>query len=131
MADRVVLSVPARGEYAKTVRLTASSLATRAGMTFAEVEEMRMAAEEAFVFVCDRVDEGVAVDIVFTVADDEVVMEAGPVTGTGAADDDAVQRGEYARFILEAVCDELELEAAGAECRVRLVKRSVKDAAGA
>lgn len=130
MADKVLISVPARGEYAKTVRLVASSLATRAGMSFAEVEEMRMAAEEAFVYVCDRVEEGAPVDLAFTVADDEVVLEVGPVPVSSAADEEAVQRGGYARFILEAVCDELEMDDSAAGCHVRLLKRATKDAAG-
>ena len=65
MTDRVLLSVPARGEYARTVRLAAASLATRAGMTFEGVEDVRMAAEEAFVLVSDRASDDTQVDIAF------------------------------------------------------------------
>jgi serine/threonine-protein kinase RsbW len=57
--DRVVLSVPARGEYARTVRLAAAELAARTGMTIDDADDVKLAVEEAFVFACarDGVDE--------------------------------------------------------------------------
>jgi hypothetical protein len=52
--DRVVLSVPARGEYARTVRLAAAELAARTGMTIDDADDVKLAVEEAFVFACAR-----------------------------------------------------------------------------
>lgn len=131
MADRVLLSVPAKGEYARTVRLTAASLATRAGMTFEDVEDIRVAVEEAFVFVCDRAEDGAQIDIAFEVDESGVAVDVGPVAASALEDEDALQRAEYARFILEAVCDELDMPSEAGQCRIRLVKKVGSEAAGA
>jgi serine/threonine-protein kinase RsbW len=48
-SDTVNLRVPAKGEYAKLVRMTAAALSSRMGMNYDQVDDVRMAAEEAFV----------------------------------------------------------------------------------
>ena len=63
--DRVTLSVPARSEYAKTVRMTASALVSRMGMNYDEVDDVRMAAEEAFVYAVDTLSEDATVTFEF------------------------------------------------------------------
>lgn len=131
MADTVTLMVPPRGEYAKTVRLVSASLATRAGMSFEQVEDVRMAAEEAFVFVSDRSATDVPVHVVFEAGDADVSIEVSSEAGVGVAEEDALERAEYARFILEAVCDELDMGDEAVACRVRLVVRVRAEALGA
>ena len=37
--DRITLTVPAKSEYAKTVRMTAAALVSRMGMNFDEVDD--------------------------------------------------------------------------------------------
>ena len=58
MRDRITLTVPSRSEYARTVRMTAAALASRMGMSFDDVEDVRMAAEEAFVYAADSLRRG-------------------------------------------------------------------------
>lgn len=48
----ITITVPARAEFARSVRMLASNLAVVASLTIDEVEDVRMAAEEAFVFAC-------------------------------------------------------------------------------
>lgn len=124
MSDKVTLGVPAKAEYAKTVRLTAASLAARAEMTFDEIEDVKLATEEAFVFVSDRAEPGASVDIGFEVDDGGIRIEVGPVAAAGEPEGEALERAEFARFILEAVCDDLEIEDRDRRCSVRLVKRT-------
>ncbi len=121
-SDRIVLTVPARSEYAKTARMTAAELASRVGMSYDEVDDVRMAAEEAFVYACAHVEpEG---EITF-----EFVIDAGALkVVVGPFDDaDEPQSSEpddrYAAFILESVCDEFEIARDGVSCTLRLVKR--------
>ena len=53
MQDSVVrLCVPAEARYARSVRMMASSLAVVSGMGIDDVEDVRMAAEEGFVYNC-------------------------------------------------------------------------------
>jgi anti-sigma regulatory factor (Ser/Thr protein kinase) len=118
--DRVVLTLPARGEYARTARLTAAELASRIGMSIDGVDDMKMAVEEAFVFVTDRrVGETVTFD--FTI-DEGIEILVGPMEGS-CAEQEGETGERYARFILESVCDEFSLVDAEVGCFVRLVKR--------
>ncbi|TLM79754.1 MAG: ATP-binding protein [Actinobacteria bacterium] len=131
MSDTVTLSVPARPEYAKTVRMTAAALATRAGMPYEAVEDVRLAAEEAFAYACGRTEAGVAVTLEFTVSDGGLDVAVGPVPAVAAPAEEAREVAEYARFILDAVCDDLDISDEGGACHVRLSKRIAPGAPGA
>jgi hypothetical protein len=117
--DRVVLTLPARGEFARTARLTAAELAARIGMSVDGIDDVKMAVEEAFVFVTDRrVGDTVTFD--FRLADG-IELLVGPMQGS-CADQEGETGERYARFILESVCDEFELVDGDGGCFVRLVK---------
>lgn len=120
----VKLTVPARSEYAKTVRMTAAELASRIGMSYDDVDDVKMAAEEAFVFACSHVAEGADITFVFDIGDDGLALVVGPLperAGIDAVDDTA---DRYAAFILESVCDEFEVEEGDGTCTLALLKRS-------
>lgn len=124
MPDRVELTVPGRGEYARTVRMTAAELASRLGMSYDDVDDIRMAAEEAFVYACARAGTGNAVPFVFEVGEHTLTITVGPFEGRG---EEAGERGmeeRYAAFILESVCDDVDLayDEAGSACSLTLVK---------
>lgn len=121
--DRVVLTLPAQGEFARTVRVTAAELASRAGMDIDGIEDVRLAVEEAFVFASERV---AAPEITFTfeVGPGIVTLEVGPLR-TACDTDEGPDAGErYSRFILESICDEFALIPEDGTCRLRLVKRT-------
>jgi serine/threonine-protein kinase RsbW len=121
--DRITLNVPAKNEYAKVVRMTAAALVSRMGMTYEQVEDVRMAAEEAFVYAVDTLPEDAEVRFEFNVADDEIVIDV-PLGGEDpSSDEEAERRAAYATFILEAVCDSYEFASDEAGARLRLVKR--------
>jgi serine/threonine-protein kinase RsbW len=121
--DRVVLSVPARGEYARTVRLAAAELGVRAGMSIDDVDDVRLAVEEAFVYAADHA-QGEQIVFTFVLETGAVELLVGPVATDCAevAADDAGRR--YARFILESICDEFEILQRDDGCYIRLVKRA-------
>jgi len=121
-ADRVVLTVPARGEFARTVRIAAAELATRADFGLDDVEDVRLAVEEAFVFASERLI-GNEVTFTFEVAPGLVAVEVTPLSmGCSNEAPDAGER--YSRFILESICDEFGIFDADGFCRLRLVKRT-------
>jgi serine/threonine-protein kinase RsbW len=122
-ADRVELVVPARGEYARAVRMTAAELATRAGMDIDGIDDVRMAVEEAFVFAVSRVASS-ELRFSFIVSSGTVELSVGPLLPSAGEDDGPDTAERYARFILESICDEFEMVAADGLCTVRLVKRT-------
>jgi serine/threonine-protein kinase RsbW len=118
----VVLTVPVRSEFARTVRIAAAELATRAEMDLDSIEDVRLAVDEAFVFASERAA-GPALTFTFDVSPGLVALEVRPLaSGCSDRDDDPARR--YTRFILESVCDEFELADGDDVCSLRLVKRS-------
>jgi len=108
-ADRISLTVPSRPEYAKAVRMTASALVSRMGATYDDLDDVRIAAEELFVYSCDHAGEEADILIEFLLDDDEVTMSVRLPAGSRATDEDAERRAAYATFILQSVCDHYEL----------------------
>jgi serine/threonine-protein kinase RsbW len=103
--DRITLTVPAKSEYAKTVRMTAAALVSRMGMNFDDVDDVRMAAEEAFVYAVDTLPEDAEVRFEFSVSDDELKIDVPLGSEDPSSDEEADRRAAYATFILESVCD--------------------------
>jgi serine/threonine-protein kinase RsbW len=119
----VVLTVPAQGEFARTVRVTAAELASRAGMDIDGIEDVRLAVEEAFVFASERLA-GADITFDFEVGPGLVTLEVGPLRA-GCDSDAGPDAGErYSRFILESICDEFVMVPKDGTCRLRLVKRT-------
>ena len=123
MTDHLRLTVPARDEFARTVRLTAAALASRMNMSIDDVEDVRIGVEEAYLLAMRCVEPGDPVTLDFTVDDGELLLEVGPLPGDPAVLL-ASPEAKYARFILEGVCDGFDLAEDGEACRVRLMKRT-------
>jgi serine/threonine-protein kinase RsbW len=122
-SDRIVLSIPARGEFARTVRLTAAEIASRMGMSIDDIDDVRIAVEEAFALASEHAGSEGEVTFTFTMHDDafEAVGATPSKTCEGVGDEETGSK--YARFILESVCDEFELKFEGGQCHIRLLKR--------
>jgi len=120
--DQVRLVVPSRGEYARTVRLTAAELASRVGMDIDAVDDVRLAVEEAFVFANERVA-GADLTFTFTLAPNRIELTVGPLLLGCDTDQGGPDAGErYARFILESICEEFAIIEVDGACLLRLVK---------
>lgn len=117
--DRITMTTPAKGEYAKTVRMTAAALGARLGMSFDGVEDLKLAVEEAFSSAIAFAGEGGEVRLTFTIAEDAIRMDV----HLGEADV-SEGMGDLADLILEEVCDEHGLGSEGdGECMLFIVKR--------
>lgn len=115
------LTVPPEPRYARVVRLTAANLATIAGMSVDDVDDVRMAAEEAFVYACATKPAG-RLSVEFGLAPGRVEMTFG--LGPVAVSEDASEPAlVYSALILDAMCDECTVEDAP-ERVMRLVKRA-------
>jgi serine/threonine-protein kinase RsbW len=127
MSERVTLIVPSRGEFARTVRMTASELASRMGMSYDDVEDVRLAAEEAFVYAADTVAEDADVAIEFRVGEEEFELDVALGSESRFSDEEVERRASYATFILQSICDRFELSSdeTGAHLRVVKTKGSV------
>jgi serine/threonine-protein kinase RsbW len=122
--DHISLTVPAKSEFAKTVRMTAAVLAGRVDMSYDDVEDVRMAAEEAFVYAVETLPEGADVRFDFTIEGDSIVIDVRLGAEETSSDEEAERSAAYAVFILESVCDEYEFRTDEDGAHLRLVKRA-------
>ena len=122
--DQITLIVPAKSEYARTVRMTAAALVSRIGMTYEDVEDVRMAADEAFVYASDTVTSDGEVCFLFTLGQEDVEIDVVLGVEDPRSDEDSDRSVAYATFILESVCDRYEFVSDENGAHLRLFKRA-------
>lgn len=118
--ETTVLQVPALPRYARLVRMTAANMAQIAGMNIEDVDDVRMAAEEAFVYACATGVQG-ALRVSFALTCDALRMDF-ELGAAAVAEDEEEPSLVYGAFILEAMCDECTI-VDGPVNVLRLVKR--------
>jgi serine/threonine-protein kinase RsbW len=128
--DQITLIVPAKSEYAKAVRMTAAALASRIGMTYEEVEDVRMAADEAFVYASDTLSADAEIRFLFILGEEDIEIDVGLGVEQPNSDEDSDRNVAYATFILESVCDTYEFASDENGAHLRLFKRAGGSDAG-
>jgi serine/threonine-protein kinase RsbW len=128
-SERITLTVPARAEFAKTVRMTASALVGRTGMTYDEVDDVRMAAEEAFVYACDHNPDSGTVTLDFGLDPEGIEVRVPLSDSLRTADEDSERRAAYATFILQSVSDTFEMSSDETGPYLRVTKRAAVESA--
>lgn len=115
----IVLTLAADPRLARLVRMTAANAATLSSMSVDRVEDVRMAAEEAFIFACSTIS-GASLSISFDVDEAHVGMtfDLGERASVEPAADDPA--AAYADLILAAVCDSYEKDVSPAALRLDL-----------
>lgn len=99
----VLLRVPAEPEFARSVRMSASALAVAAGVeSIEDIEDVKMIADEGFVYACATAPESVEVN--FSLTDGAVSMDFS-LGETEPAEGDV----DLVRVLLSALCDEFSL----------------------
>ena len=116
MAEKNVrLTIPAEATFARPVRMMAASLATGCDLSLEDVEDVRMIAEEGFVYACATGAE--LVETSFGLESGSVSMDFS--LGERTPDDESI---ELVRVLLAAVCDEFSVSDDGTT--LHLAKRS-------
>ncbi len=65
-SDEILLRFPARSPFGRLARVGAASLALRQSMSFREIDDLRLAVDEAMVLLSERVESGVGADVIVT-----------------------------------------------------------------
>ena len=116
MAEKnVSLCVPAEADFARSVRMTASTLAVCCDMSVEDVEDVRMIAEEGFVFACATAPERVSV----TFSLEGSTMGIDFELGEREPADESI---DLVEVLLSAVCDVFSVSEDGRV--LHLVKRA-------
>lgn len=124
------IRLPVDARFAQTLRLAASSIAATAGFTLEQIEDLKIAVEEAFLMSVERQDGPSEVDFAFRLLDDRMEVRVGrlpPPSENHGAEDDQEQQ-EYGLMILRAVVDEARFVSAGDGAELVLVKLKQEEA---
>ncbi len=112
----MTLTVMADPRLARLVRMAAANVAALSSMSVDRIDDVRMAAEEAFIYACS-VEADAQVSLTFTVDDAHVAIDVDlGIDELPAADPESP--AAYAGLILAAVCD--AYETADAPARIHL-----------
>jgi serine/threonine-protein kinase RsbW len=116
-AAQIQLVIPGAPEFLRLARLAAADVGSRIGMTYEDLEDLRIAVDElSYAITGGRPEATLRLAFRF----DPATIE---VEGTCADEGGSFAPTELARTIVAAVVDEYQLEAAGGTRRFRLVKR--------
>jgi len=109
---QITLTIPARPEFLRLVRLTSADVGSRAGLDYEEIDDLKIAASEACSLVLESVD---PLTLLFTLGDGCVTIEG---SGDAAPRDD-----DLARALIVAVVDDYEIANGSGTTRFRILKR--------
>jgi anti-sigma regulatory factor (Ser/Thr protein kinase) len=116
----VRLIIPGAPEFLRLARLAAADAGSRAGLTYDEIEDLRIGVDELCHSVMRSDGEGV-VTIAFRLVDGGIVVEGeGPTLDPGQEP----KPSDLSRTIVAAVVDEHDLTRDGDALRFRLIKRA-------
>jgi serine/threonine-protein kinase RsbW len=129
--DVVLLAVPASGAYLGVLRTATAGLAARLQFTLDEIEDLRIAVDEACaMLLAIASDTPVLGDMVelscrFMVTDDALTVETTVPIGSP---DERLPGGEsFAWQVLSALADEVSASVDGRQASIRLTKRRPLD----
>ena len=114
-ADEVLLRIPARPEYGRIVRVGATALGIRQGLSFAEIDDLRLAIDEALILLLSAAPDEAEVWAVFRFDDGRLELELA-CTESAALADDAIERFATAT---DALIDDYYVEPSRNRLRLR------------
>jgi serine/threonine-protein kinase RsbW len=118
VGDRVFVQVPASSAYVSALRSLAAGLAARVELTIDDVEDVRMAVDEACALLLPQARRGSSLEC-------EIELETGSVTVSVSVSSELPTppaRGDFAWTVLSALSDEVEDEVTDDQVTVRLTK---------
>mgnify|MGYP003423204469 CR=1 FL=1 len=119
--DVVLLTVPASGVYFGVLRTATAGLAARLQFTLDEIEDLRIAVDEACAMLLALAALDAELSCRFTVDGVSLTIEASVRTAT--PDASLPSRESFAWQVLSALTDEASTESSGRTATIRLTKR--------
>jgi serine/threonine-protein kinase RsbW len=119
--DVVLIAVPASGAYLGVLRTATAGLAARLHFTLDEIEDLRIAVDEACAILLAVADLDAELACRFTVTNNTLKVDASvPASGSAIR----MPTGEsFAWQVLSALADEVSADVTGQRATIRLTKR--------
>src|SRR5947209_8578633 len=107
--DAVEVRIPADVVYVSTLRLTAASLAARCDLTIDDIEDLRLAVDEACALLLPHADGQSTLDARFELSSGRLSVETSVATGESAEPD----RSGFAWTVLGALATTVDVHNSG------------------
>jgi serine/threonine-protein kinase RsbW len=117
--DHVAIRVPADGAYVATLRLATASLAARCDLTVDDIEDLRLAVDEACSLLLPLVAPGRTLDADFALAPGQLRVEA----SIEAVDGADIDRAGFAWTVLGALASGVEISNKAGRLTISVTKR--------
>lgn len=117
--DVVQVQVPADVAYVSTLRLTAAGLAARCELTIDDIEDLRLAVDEACALLLPHADADATLRARFELAYASLTVNVGVDT----ADEAVPDRTGFAWTVLGALASGVEVDRDGSTLSISLTKR--------
>jgi serine/threonine-protein kinase RsbW len=121
--DAVEVRIPADVVYVSTLRLTAASLAARCDLTIDDIEDLRLAVDEACALLLPHAANGSTLDARFELHSGRLVVETTVATDESAEPD----RSGFAWTVLGALASAVDVR--NADGRLAIVVTKAREAA--
>jgi len=116
--DAVEVRVPADVGYVSTLRLTAASLAARCDLTIDDIEDLRLAVDEACALLLPHANAGSTLDARFELAKDRLAVAASVETAETAE----LDRAGFAWTVLDALATSVDVRSADGRLTILVTK---------
>jgi serine/threonine-protein kinase RsbW len=119
--DVVEVRVPASGAYVATLRLTAASLAARCDLTVDDIEDLRLAVDEACALLLPHAVPGTVMQARFELVSGCLAVTA--VVESPDASDASPDRSGFAWSVLSALASDVDVDASAGQLSITVTKR--------
>jgi serine/threonine-protein kinase RsbW len=117
--DVVEVRIPADVAYVSTLRLTAASLAARCDLTIDDIEDLRLAVDEACALLLPHATDGSTLDARFSLAKGRLAVETSVHTSATEAEPD---RSGFAWTVLDALATTVDVKQEDALLTISVTK---------
>lgn len=118
--DVVALTLPADSAYLAVLRTAAAGLASRLNFTLDDIEDLRIAVDEACAMLLPRAAEGASLECTFELKPGELDIAVSIATTDGALP----SRDTFAWTVLTALAGEVDATAEGGTVTITMAKKS-------
>jgi serine/threonine-protein kinase RsbW len=125
LADVVEMRVPADGAYIATLRLTAASLAARCDLTLDDIEDLRLAVDEACALLLPHASSGSVMNASFALSPGDLRVKTVVTYANGTTSQ--ADRSGFAWSVLSALASDVEVEEDDGRLAITVVKRRDSD----
>jgi serine/threonine-protein kinase RsbW len=119
--DVVDVRIPADGAYIATLRLTAASLGARCDLTVDDIEDLRLAVDEACALLLPHAQPGSAMHARFDLATGRLAVTT--TVESPDASEASPDRSGFAWSVLSALASEVDVKGDGEHLSITVTKR--------